>query len=97
MAEDTQVIEWSFSRQIAQTDWNQNLESHRLLICEFKQFLEPFHLPLFADRFMGMLRFQLQECGLLENSMISADLKDLYKFMIYKACMVETVRAESLK
>jgi RimJ/RimL family protein N-acetyltransferase len=27
----------------------------------------------------------LQECGLLENSMISADLKDMYKFTIYKS------------
>lgn len=26
----------------------------------------------------------LQESGLLENPMISADLKDLYKFLVYK-------------
>ena len=51
----------SFLRRIDRTDWSQHLDSHRLLICDFKQFLEPFHLPLFADRFMGMLRFRCFE------------------------------------
>ena len=58
MAEDPLVNNRSFSRQIEQSDWKQHLDSHHLLISEFKRFLEPFHLSLFADRFMGMLRFR---------------------------------------
>lgn len=56
MAEDAVVSGRSFSRRIDRTASNQHLESHRLLICDLKQFLEPFHFPFFVDRLMGMLR-----------------------------------------
>ncbi len=68
MAEDTVVSKRSFSRRIDRSDWKQHLDSHRLLICDFKQFLEPFHLPLFADKFMGMLRSRcFEQAGLKSN------------------------------
>ena len=61
MVKDTLISKRSFSRQIEQSDWKQHLDSHHLLISDFKRFLEQFHLSLFADRFMGMLRFRCFE------------------------------------
>ena len=61
MTEDTFVSKRSFSRQIDRSDWKQHLDSHHLLICQFKQFLEPFNLSLLTDRFMGILRFRCFE------------------------------------
>ena len=61
MAEDTLLSQQSFFRRIERSNWKQHLDSHHLLICEFKQFLEPFQLSLFADRFMGLLRFRCFE------------------------------------
>ena len=61
MVEDTLISKRSFSRQIERSDWKQHLDSHHSLISEFKRFLEPFHLSLFADRFMGILRFRCFE------------------------------------
>ncbi len=68
MAEDPLISNWSFSKQIEQSDWRQHLDSHHMLISDFKQFLEPFHLSLFADRFMGILRFRCFEVAGLKSS-----------------------------
>lgn len=58
MVEDPLVISRSFSWRIEQLHWKQRLDSHQKLIAEFKQFLEPFQLSLFADRFLGIVRFR---------------------------------------
>lgn len=61
MTENNFVSKRSFSGQIERSDWRQHLDSHHLLISQFQQFLEPFKLSFFADRFMGILRFHCFE------------------------------------
>ena len=64
MTEDDSTSKWSFVRRIDRTDWVRHLNSHYLLICELKRFLEPWNLSLFVDRFMGMLRsFCFEKAG----------------------------------
>lgn len=61
MIQDNLSNKRTFSGQIKKSNWKQHLDSHHLLISDFKQFLEPFHRPLFLDRFMGILRFRAFE------------------------------------
>ncbi len=52
------LINKSFSKRIEQSNWQQHLDSHYLFISDLKQFLEQFNISLFADRFIGFLRFR---------------------------------------
>ena len=69
MLEDTSIDKRSFSRQIERSDWKQHLDSHRTLISEFERFLEPFQLPLFVDKFIGILRFHCFEVAGAKSSL----------------------------
>jgi RimJ/RimL family protein N-acetyltransferase len=59
----------SFSVYIDRSDLQQHLNSHCLLISEFKQFLEPFKFPLFLDKFIGALRCQVFSVGGARSSL----------------------------
>ena len=69
MAEAPLVGKRLFCRQIERSDWKQHLDSHQELICEFKQFLQPFKLPFFADRLIGRLRFRCFEIAGAKSSL----------------------------
>ena len=58
--ENISVSKRSICLKNDRSDWKRHLDSHHSLICEFEEFLEPFD-PLFADRFLGMLRFRCFE------------------------------------
>lgn len=58
MTDNYSRINKSFSRRIEQSNWQQHLDSHYLFISNLKQFLEQFNISLFADRFIGFLRFR---------------------------------------
>jgi RimJ/RimL family protein N-acetyltransferase len=88
MLEDILTNQRSFSQQINRTDSHQHLNSHCRLICELMQFLEPFHFPLFPDKFMGMLRFHcFNKYGAkssIEEIKISFQIPD--KFYVEMVC-----------
>ena len=69
MVENIFLGKRSFYQQIDRSDWKTHLDSHHLLICEFERFLEPFHLPLFANKFLGMLRFRCFEVAGSKSSL----------------------------
>ncbi|MEL4894782.1 GNAT family N-acetyltransferase [Crocosphaera sp. Alani8] len=50
------MIQKKFTFRIDSSNWEQHLESHHALIRGLEDFLEPFSLPLLADKFMGMIR-----------------------------------------
>lgn len=59
----------SFSVYIDRSDSQQHLNSHCVLISEFKQFLEPFKFPFFIDKFIGALRCRVCEVGGARSSL----------------------------
>ncbi len=69
MTENNFVSKRSFSGKIERSDSKQHLDSHHLLISQFQQFLEPFKLSFFADRFMGILRFRCFEVAGIRASL----------------------------
>ncbi|ACB51878.1 hypothetical protein cce_2530 [Crocosphaera subtropica ATCC 51142] len=58
-----------FSKTLNKADSKQHLDSHYLLIRDFQGFLQPFNLPLLADKFMAMIRFRGLEVAGLKSSL----------------------------
>ena len=72
----------TFIGRIDQSDWKKHLNSHALLITDLKGFLEPLDFPLFADKFIAMIRFRgLEIAGVkssLEEITINFDSSDTF-------------------
>lgn len=81
--ENISVSKRSFSQQIDRSDWKRHLDSHHSLICKFERFIEPFG-SLFADKFLGMLRFRCFEVAGPKSSLeqLQVDLQPPNRFNV---------------
>lgn len=86
MTKDIFTSKQSFSKQIDCSDWKRHLDSHYLFVNEFERFLEPFHLPFFVDRFLGILRFRCFEVAgaksKLEELQVDFQPPDLFRVRV---------------